>query len=124
MFFPKRNYITFAEVKVIKIFMMVFYNKIFPGYQTCQLVTRRKRTISVLIFRVLMYLENQSVSDIGLPEFHIYDGELANGSCWLVLRACCIRPASFDKHAIQSGSRPDAASLDTSQQLPLASAPS
>jgi hypothetical protein len=28
------------------------------------------RTISVLVFRVLMCLENQSVSDIGLPEFH------------------------------------------------------
>jgi hypothetical protein len=38
------------------------------------------RTISVLVFRVMMYLENQSVSHIGLPEFHIHDGALANGS--------------------------------------------
>jgi hypothetical protein len=47
------------------------YNKIFPGYQPCQLVKQRKtnvsRTICVLVFRVLMYLENQSASDIGLP---------------------------------------------------------
>jgi hypothetical protein len=30
------------------------------------------RTISVLVVRILMYLENQSVSDIGLPEFHTH----------------------------------------------------
>jgi hypothetical protein len=52
------------------------------------LVKRRKtnvsRTISVLVFRVLMYPENQSVSGIGLPEFHVHDSALANGSCWLV----------------------------------------
>jgi hypothetical protein len=45
------------------------------------------RTISVLVFRVLTYLENQSASDIGLPEFHAHDGVLANGSCWLVSKA-------------------------------------
>jgi hypothetical protein len=33
------------------------------------------RTISVLVFRVLTYLENQSVSDIGLPEFHVHNGQ-------------------------------------------------
>jgi hypothetical protein len=58
------------------------FNKIFPGYQPCKLVKRRKnnvsRTISVLILRVLMYLGNQSVSDIDLPEFHVHDGALYN----------------------------------------------
>jgi hypothetical protein len=29
-------------------------------------------TISVLVFRVLMYLESQSVSDTGLAEFYCY----------------------------------------------------
>jgi hypothetical protein len=59
--------------------MATLYNKIFPGYQPYQLVKRRKtnvsRTISVLVFRVLMYLENQSVSytSIGLSEFHVHD---------------------------------------------------
>jgi hypothetical protein len=52
------------------------------------------RTGSVLVFRVLMYLENQFVSDIGLPEFHVHDSALASGSCCHVSRACCIRPAS------------------------------
>jgi hypothetical protein len=56
--------------------------------------TNISRTISVLVFRVLMYLEDQSVSYIGLPKFHVHDGALANGSCWLVSRACCVRPAS------------------------------
>jgi hypothetical protein len=59
-------------------------NNIFPGYQPCQLVKRQKtnvsRTISVLVFRALMYLENQSMSYIGLPEFHVHDGVLANGT--------------------------------------------
>jgi hypothetical protein len=55
--------------------------------------TNVSRTISLLVFRVLMYLENQSVSDIGLPEFHVHDA-LANGSCWFVSKACFIRPAS------------------------------
>jgi hypothetical protein len=27
-----------------------------------------------------MYLENQSISDIGLTEFHVHDGGLANDS--------------------------------------------
>jgi hypothetical protein len=49
--------------------------------------TNVSRTISVLVFTVLMYLENQSVLDIGLPELHAHDGVLANGSCWLVSRA-------------------------------------
>jgi hypothetical protein len=57
--------------------MATLYNKIFPGYQPYQLVKRRKanvsRTISVLVFRVLMYLENQSVSYIALVEFHVHD---------------------------------------------------
>jgi hypothetical protein len=42
--------------------------------------TNVSRTISVLAFRVMMYLENQSVSHIGLPELHVHDGALANGS--------------------------------------------
>jgi hypothetical protein len=46
------------------------------------------------IFTTVMYLENQSVSNIGLPQFHIHDDALANGSCWLVLRLCYVRPAS------------------------------
>jgi hypothetical protein len=43
------------------------------------LVKRRKkktnvsRTISVLVFRVLMYLEKQSAPGIGLPEFHAHE---------------------------------------------------
>jgi hypothetical protein len=36
--------------------------------------------MSVLAFRVLMYLENQSMSDIGLTEFHVHDDALASGS--------------------------------------------
>jgi hypothetical protein len=32
--------------------------------------TNVSKIISVLFFRVLMYLEKQSVADIGLPEFH------------------------------------------------------
>jgi hypothetical protein len=32
--------------------------------------TNVSRTISVLVFRVLMYLEKQSTPSIGLPEFH------------------------------------------------------
>jgi hypothetical protein len=32
--------------------------------------TNISRTISVLVFRVLMYLEKQSTPGIGLPEFH------------------------------------------------------
>jgi hypothetical protein len=65
-----------------------------------------------------MYLENQSVSDIGLLKFHVHDGVLANESWdtipvevqqgwWPHVQPCL---ASCDKHAIQSGSRPDAAS--------------
>jgi hypothetical protein len=56
--------------------------------------TNVSRTISVLIFRVLMYLKNQFMSYIGLPEFHVHNGALANGSCCLVSRACSVRPAS------------------------------
>jgi hypothetical protein len=52
------------------------------------------RTISVLIFRVLMYLKNQSMSDIGLHECCVHYGALASGDCWFVSRACCVRPAS------------------------------
>jgi hypothetical protein len=36
--------------------------------------TNISRTISVLVFRVLMYLENQSAPGIGLPEFHTHVG--------------------------------------------------
>jgi hypothetical protein len=39
------------------------------------------RTISVLVFRSLMWLEKQSVPGIGLPEFHAQVGVLPNGSC-------------------------------------------
>jgi hypothetical protein len=47
------------------------YNEKFSGYQPCQLVKWRgknniSRTIPVLVFRVLIYLESQSVSYIGL----------------------------------------------------------
>jgi hypothetical protein len=76
--------------------MATLYNKIFPGYQPCQLVKWRKNvsgTISVLVFGVLMYLENQSTSDVGLPEFHVHDGALANGSCWLA--SSLLRQAGF-----------------------------
>jgi hypothetical protein len=38
------------------------------------------RTISVLVFMVLMYLENPSAPGIGLTEFHALVGALANGS--------------------------------------------
>jgi hypothetical protein len=45
---------------------IVFDNKMFLGYQPCQVVESRKnnvsRTISVLVLRVLMCLEKQSVS--------------------------------------------------------------
>jgi hypothetical protein len=34
--------------------------------------TNVSRTISVLVLRVLMYLENQSASDIGLLQLHQY----------------------------------------------------
>jgi hypothetical protein len=46
--------------------METLYNEIFSGYRPCQLVKRQKkknnvsRTISVLVLRVLMCLENQS----------------------------------------------------------------
>jgi hypothetical protein len=39
------------------------------------------RTISVLIFRLLMCLEKQSAPGIGLPEFRTHVDALANGSC-------------------------------------------
>jgi hypothetical protein len=42
--------------------------------------TNVSKTISVLVFRVLMYLEKQSAPDIGLPEFHAHVGVLANGT--------------------------------------------
>jgi hypothetical protein len=32
------------------------------------------RTISVLVFKALLYLENQSLSDLGVPQFHVHDG--------------------------------------------------
>jgi hypothetical protein len=66
------------------------------------------RTISVLASRVLMYLENQSVSGTGLPEFHVHDGALANGSCWLVSRSCCVRQASWLDTTLCSWHQPTA----------------
>jgi hypothetical protein len=42
--------------------------------------TNISRTISALVFRVLMYLEKQSAPDIGLPEFHAHVGAIANGT--------------------------------------------
>jgi hypothetical protein len=73
-------------------------NKIFSSYQPYQLVkrwnkTNVSRTISVLVLRVLMCLKNQSVSYIYLPEFHVHDGALANGSCWFLSRAWRVRLA-------------------------------
>jgi hypothetical protein len=38
-------------------------------------ITNVPRTISVLVFRVPMYLENQSVSDIGLPVMNVELGQ-------------------------------------------------
>jgi hypothetical protein len=45
------------------------------------------------------------VSDIDLPEFHVHDGALANGSCWFVLRASCVRPASWLDSMFITGSQ-------------------
>jgi hypothetical protein len=53
------------------------YNKIFLGYHHVNWLRGGKtnvlRTIFVLVFRVLIYLENQSVSYIGLSKFHVHD---------------------------------------------------
>jgi hypothetical protein len=53
------------------------------------------RTISVLVFRSLMCLEKHSTPGIGLHEFQAHVGMLANGSCQLVSRICCVRPDSW-----------------------------
>jgi hypothetical protein len=55
--------------------------------------TNVSRTIPDLVFRLLVCLEKQSAPGIGLPEFHSHVGALANGSCWLVSRVCCVSPA-------------------------------
>jgi hypothetical protein len=40
------------------------------------------RTISVLVFRVLMCLENQSASRTGLPKFHTHDAPVSDADCF------------------------------------------
>jgi hypothetical protein len=46
------------------------------------LTAAKSKLLILSVLGFALYLENQSLSYIGLPEFHVHDGALANGSCW------------------------------------------